>query len=183
MDSLHNLDEVSNLSELPGTSFSIKLTESSSQEEQVDLIYFSKKDPMARTRKMAKTQLKEPGTSRTSPMIWQKESQPRKEERSGKMARKRKSMVTKEKQKQRRWDPAVVAAELARENHRAKQGRNDETDRGWMKNIKCVTNSGAKCWRLGTKALREIRFYQKSTVLLISMRVFFPSSLGDWAEH
>ena len=61
--------------------------------------------------------------------------------------------MTKGKQKQGKWDPAVMAADLARENQRAKQGRRDKTDRGWMKNVKCVTSSGAKCWRPGTKAL------------------------------
>ena len=60
-------------------------------------------------------------------------------------------MVKKEKQKQRKRDPAVMAAELARENCRVTQGRKGETDRGWMKNIKHVTNSGTKCWRLETK--------------------------------
>ena len=70
------------------------------------------------------------------------------------------------KRKKRRWDPAATAAELAKENCRAKQGRKDKTDRGWMKNIKWITNSGTKHQRLGGKALWEIRFYQKSTVLL-----------------
>ena len=51
---------------------------------------------MARTRKMAKPQLKEPGTSKTNPMIQQKESLPRKQEKSGKMARKRRSTVIRE---------------------------------------------------------------------------------------
>ena len=76
------------------------------------------------------------------------------------------------KGKKRRWDSVVMAAELVRGNHRAKQGRKDETDRGWMKNIKPVTSSRTKCWRPGAKALWENRFYQKSTVLLILMKVF-----------
>ena len=41
-----------------------------------------------------------------------------------------------------------------------------------MKNIKRVMDTGVKRWRPGTKVLREIRFYQKSTVLLILMKAF-----------
>ena len=74
--------------------------------------------------------------------------------------------------KRRMWDPVVTAAELAWENRKARQGRKDETGRDWMKIIKRVTDMQAKEWRLRTKALREIRFYQKSTVLLIPMKVF-----------
>ena len=47
LDSLDNSDEVSDLSEFSGTSSPIELTENSSKEEQVDSIYFSKKDQMA----------------------------------------------------------------------------------------------------------------------------------------
>ena len=72
----------------------------------------------------------------------------------------------------RRWDLAVTATKLTKENRRARQGRKDETLRAWMKNIKRVTDTGVKEWRPGAKALREIRFYQKSTVLLILMKVF-----------
>ena len=67
------------------------------------------------------------------------------------MVKRRRSATTKEKQ--RRWDPAVMAAELARENHRANQGRTDKSNRGWLKNDKNVTSSGVKCWMPGTKAL------------------------------
>ena len=77
------------------------------------------------------------------------------------------------KGKKRRWDPAVTAAEQARENQKVKKGRKDETERGWMKNIKWITNMGIKWWRLGMNALQEIRFYQKITVLLIPMKVFY----------
>ena len=47
LGSLDSWDEVSDLSEFSGTSSSFKLTENSSKEEQVNLIYFSKKDVMA----------------------------------------------------------------------------------------------------------------------------------------
>ena len=53
-------DEVSELSEFSGTSSSTKLTENSSKEEHIDLIYFSGKGLMARMRKMMR--LEEPGT-------------------------------------------------------------------------------------------------------------------------
>ena len=79
--------------------------------------------------------------------------------------------VTKKGEK-RRWDPTVTAAELVRENRKAKQGRKDETERGWTKDVKRVTTTGVKQWRPGTRDLQEIRFYQKSTVLLIPVRVF-----------
>ena len=42
-----------------------------------------------------------------------------------------------------------------------------------MKNIKRVTDTGVKKWRPGMKVLREIRYYQKSMVLLIPMKVFW----------
>ena len=41
-----------------------------------------------------------------------------------------------------------------------------------MINIKRSTDMGVKKWRPGTKAPREIRFCQKSTVLLNPMKVF-----------
>ena len=66
----------------------------------------------------------------------------------------------------------VTAAEIAWENRKVRQWRKDKTGRGWMKNIKSVTDTGVKKWRSRTKDLREIRFYQKSTVLLIPMKVF-----------
>ena len=55
--------------------------------------------------------------------------------------------------KRRRWDLVLTAAELAKENRRARQGRKDETIRGWMKNIKRVTDTGVGKCRPGTKAL------------------------------
>ena len=67
--------------------------------------------------------------------------------------------------RRRGWDPAVTAAELARENRKVRQERQDETRRGWMKNIIRVTDTVVKKWRPITNALREIRFYQKSSVV------------------
>ena len=76
---------------------------------------------MAQTRKMMR--LEEPRTSETggsggNPMVQKTESQPRKEKKSGETVKKGRSAMT--KGKKRRWDPAVMAAELAKENHRAK---------------------------------------------------------------
>ena len=51
LDSPNSLDEVSELSEFSGTSSSIEIIENSSEEEQVDSIYFSMKDLMAQRRK------------------------------------------------------------------------------------------------------------------------------------
>ena len=68
-DSWNSSDEVSDLSEFSGTSFSIELTENSSQEEQDDLIYVSKKDLKAQTRKTTKNQLEQPETSKANPMV------------------------------------------------------------------------------------------------------------------
>ena len=48
------------------------------------------------------------------------------------------------KGKKRRWDLAVTATELMREKWKARKGRKDETERGWMKNIKQVTNTWIK---------------------------------------
>ena len=50
--------------------------------------------------------------------------------------------------------------------------RKDESIRGWMKNVKRITDAGVKRWRPGMKVLREIRFYQRSMVLLIPVKVF-----------
>ena len=57
---LDSSDEVSELSEFSATSPSTKLTENGSEEDQVDLIYFS--SLMARIRKTIRLQ-EEPGTS------------------------------------------------------------------------------------------------------------------------
>ena len=84
--------------------------------------------------------------------------------------------------KRRRWDLAVTAAEFAKENQKARQGRKDESIRGWMKNIKRVMDTGVKKWRPGMKVLREFRFYQKSTVLLTPMKAFLQTSERDWSE-
>ena len=48
------------------------------------------------------------------------------------------------KGKKRRWDLAVTGAKLMRENQKVWQGRKDEMERGWTKNIKTVTNMGIK---------------------------------------
>ena len=87
------------------------------------------------------------------------------------------------KEKQRMWDLAVIAPELARENHRANQGRTDKTNRGWMKNDKNVTSTGVKYWRPGTKALLKNLVYQKSTVSFDTNESFLPSSLIDWTGY
>ena len=76
------------------------------------------------------------------------------------------------KGRKRGWDLAVTAAKLIRENQKVRQGMKDKTERGWMKNIKRVTNTGTKWWRPGTRALWEIRFYQKSTVLWLQWGYF-----------
>ena len=120
---------------------------------------------------MAKTWLEEPGTSRTSPMMWQKESGTRKGGEKWKDGKEKETCSDKRETETEMMGPSSYGC-LARENHKAKQGRRDETDRRWMKKIKCVTYSVAKHWSPGTKALWEIRFYQKSTVLLIPMKVF-----------
>ena len=54
------------------------------------------------------------------------------------------------KEREKRWlDLAVTADKLAQENRKVRQGRKDKTERGWMKNIKRVTNVGVKKWRPG----------------------------------
>ena len=59
---LDSLGEVPELSEFLGMSFSTRLTENSSKEEWVDLIYFSGKDLIVRMRKTIRLE-EEPGTS------------------------------------------------------------------------------------------------------------------------
>ena len=88
---MDNSDELSDLSEFSGTSPSIKLNENSSEEEQVDSIYFSEKSLMAQTGKMMR--LEEPRTSETNGSsgthnVQKKESQPRKEKKNSAMVRK-----------------------------------------------------------------------------------------------
>ena len=48
---------------------------------------------------------------------------------------------------------AVTAAKLERKNQKVRQGSKDKMERGWMKSIKRVTNTGIKQWRPGTNAL------------------------------
>ena len=65
-------------------------------------------------------------------------------------------------------------AEIARWNRTARQGVFNETKRGWMqKRMRDPRNQNElRRRRPGFQALREIRFYQKSTCFLISMRGF-----------
>ena len=65
-------------------------------------------------------------------------------------------------------------AEIARWNRTARQGALNETKRGWMvKRQRDPKNQNQlRRRRPGFKALCEIRFYQKSTCFLISMRGF-----------
>ena len=59
---------------------------------------------------------------------------------------------------------------VSNENKLARTLANNETKRGWYKKPK--KREGAPRCKSGTLALREIRFYQKSRVLLIPMRAF-----------
>ena len=59
---------------------------------------------------------------------------------------------------------------MSNENKLAKTLAANETKRGWYKRPK--KKEGAPKYKSGTVALREIRFYQKSRVLLIPMRAF-----------
>ena len=65
-------------------------------------------------------------------------------------------------------------AEIARWNRTARQGVFNETKRGWMKKRQRDPRNQNELRRRrpGFQALREIRFYQKSTCFLISMRGF-----------
>ena len=65
-------------------------------------------------------------------------------------------------------------AEIARWNRTARQGAFNETKRGWMKRRQRDPQNQNVLRRRhpGFQALREIRFYQKSTCFLISMRGF-----------
>ena len=152
---LNNLGEVSELPEFLGTLSSTKLTENSNEEEWIDSICFSDL-----TRKMIRME-EGSGTSGTS---------------RGEDLRHRgwnlQKMKSVKRRRKRRWDLVVTAAEPAWENRKVRLGRKDKTGRCWMKNIKMVTDMGVKKYRPGTKAQREIRFYQKSTVLLIPMKAF-----------
>ena len=65
-------------------------------------------------------------------------------------------------------------AEIAKWNRTARQGVFNETKRGWMVKRQRDPNNQNQLRRCcpGFRALREIRFYQKSTCFLISMRGF-----------
>ena len=65
-------------------------------------------------------------------------------------------------------------AEIARWNHSARQGAHNETKRGWMARRvgDPAQRQHLRRQRPGSRALQEIRFYQKSTCFLISMRGF-----------
>ena len=65
-------------------------------------------------------------------------------------------------------------AEIARWNRTARQGVFNKTKRGWMKKRQrdAHNQNELRRRRPGFQALREIRFYQKSTCFLISMRGF-----------
>ena len=119
---LNSSDEVS---EFSGTSSSTKLTEDSCEEEQSASIYFS--GLMVRTRKIIRLE-ERPGTSgaggRGGSDIQGIESQSEMQTKGAK------------KGKKRRWDLVVTAARLMRENQKVRQGRKDEMERGWMKNLK-----------------------------------------------
>ena len=64
--------------------------------------------------------------------------------------------------------------EIARWNRTARQGVFNETRRGWMAKRQRDSNNRNQLRRRcpGFLAIREIRFYQKSTCFLISMRGF-----------
>ena len=70
---------------------------------------------------------------------------------------------------QRRRGPSAFKR-VSNENKLARTLAHNETKRGWYKKPK--KKEGAPKWKSGTLALREIRFYQKSRVLLIPMRAF-----------
>ena len=66
-------------------------------------------------------------------------------------------------------------AEIARWNRMACQGVHNETKRGWMAKVKRQRDENGRMIRKarsGIRALREIRFYQKSTCFLIPMLAF-----------
>ena len=64
-------------------------------------------------------------------------------------------------------------AVIARWNAMARQGKFNETKRGWMaRPQRNAQNQGIRRARAGMRALREIRFYQGSTCFLIPMRAF-----------
>ena len=66
-------------------------------------------------------------------------------------------------------------AEIARWNRQARQNVQNETKRGWMAKVKRQRDEHGRLIRKarsGMRALREIRFYQKSTCFLIPMLAF-----------
>ena len=73
LDSLDSSDEMSDLSEFSGMSSSIELIENSSEKEQVDSIYFSKKQLMTRKKQTVKSQLEQ--LSETSSMVEERGAQ------------------------------------------------------------------------------------------------------------
>ena len=130
---LNGSGEVSDLSELLKTSFSNKLIEVSDKEKWVGLICFS--NLMARTRKMVGMDEgpRTSGTSRGDRSDPQGMEFPEKLQVKGV-----------KREKRRRWDLAVTAAKLAKENQKARQGRKDESIGDWMKNIKRVADTGVE---------------------------------------
>ena len=65
--------------------------------------------------------------------------------------------------------------EIARWNRMARQGVQNETKRGWMAKVKRQRDENGRLIRkarAGMRALREIRFYQKSMCFLIPMLAF-----------
>ena len=66
-------------------------------------------------------------------------------------------------------------AEIARWNRQVRQNVQNETKRGWMVKVKRQCDEHGRLirkTRSGMRALREIRFYQKSTCFLIPMLAF-----------
>ena len=66
-------------------------------------------------------------------------------------------------------------AKIARWNRMARQGVQNETKRGWMTKVKRQHDENGRLIRkarAGMRALREIRFYQKSMCFLILMLAF-----------
>ena len=143
--------EMSDLSEISGMSSSIELTENSRDEEQVDSIYFSENQLVARMKRVAQNWLEQP--SGAVPMTGEKGPLSVKAKKE-KGLMKRKVSVAVRREKWGRWDLAIMAAELAWENRKARQGRKDETGYGWMKEKKRVTSMAeVKCWEARDQGL------------------------------
>ena len=102
-----SLDEMSDLSEFLGMSSSIKLTENSSEEEQVSLIFSSKEQLMARMKRAVQKSSEEP--PKTVPITGKRGPWSEKTKKEmGEMSRKISTPVKRDRQ--RRWDPATTAA-------------------------------------------------------------------------